>query len=55
MEYSVQAYLKRESTEKLEKFVQDYRNNLLKEDFSNMIDAVIQELTRRKADSATLN
>ena len=53
MEYSVQAYLRRVSTEKLEKFLQDYRSNLLKEDFSGMIESVIQELERRRKDCAT--
>ena len=49
MEYSVQAYLRRVSTEKLEKFLQDYRNHLLKEDCSGMIAAVLQELEQRKS------
>ena len=49
MEYSVQAYLRRVSTEKLVQFLQSYQSNLQKEDFSGMIDAVLQELERRKS------
>ena len=51
MEYSVQAYLRRVPTEKLEKFVQDYQNALLNEDFSGVIDDVVRELARRKGES----
>lgn len=48
MDHSVQAYLKRLSSEKLEKFLQDYQRNQHSEDFSKIIDAVVQELDRRK-------
>lgn len=48
MDYSVHAYLQRLPTEKLEKFLQDYLNNKLKEDFSNVIGDIVQELARRK-------
>ena len=48
MEHSMQAYLKRLPTKKLEEFLQDYMDKKQKEDFSNTIDAVIYELSRRK-------
>ena len=50
MEHSVQAYLKRLPTEALEKFLQDYQNDLLKENFSGVIDVVVQELAQREKD-----
>ena len=48
MEHSVQAYLKRLPTEKLEKFLQDYISNQQTENFSGVIDDVVQELARRE-------
>ena len=51
MEYSVEAYLRRLPTEKIETFLQDYLNGVLKEDFSGMIGAVEQELSRRKGEN----
>ena len=48
MEHTVEAYLRRLFTEKLEKFLQDYLNGKLTEDFSNAIGDVVQELARRK-------
>lgn len=48
MEYSVEAYLQRLSTEKLEAFLQNYLEGQLEEDFSNVIGEVAQELSRRK-------
>ena len=48
MEHTVGAYLKRLPIEKLEKFLQDYLNNKLEEDFSNVIGDIVQELARRK-------
>ena len=48
MKYSVQAYLKRLPTEKLEKFLEDYKSQQLTEDFSGVIDDAAQELARRK-------
>ena len=50
MGHTVEAYLKRLPTEKLEKFLQDYLNGELKEDFSNAIGDVVQELARRKGE-----
>ncbi len=52
MDHSVQAYLKRTSTQKLEEFLQNDRNALHAEDFSGIIDSIIQELQRRKEESA---
>ena len=48
MEYSMEAYLRRLPTEKLEKFLGDYLNGELTEDFSNVIGEVVRELARRK-------
>ena len=48
MELTVEAYLRRTSTQKLEKFLQDYKNGVFKEDFSGMIGYVVEELERRK-------
>lgn len=50
MECSVEAYLRRLPTEKLEQFLQDYMNGKLKEDYSNGIGEVVRELARRKAE-----
>ena len=48
MDHTIETYLKCLPTEKLEKFLQDYMDNKLKEDFSNVIGLVVQELARRK-------
>lgn len=48
MEYSVEAYIRRLSTEKLEKFLQDYMDGNHKEDFTDVIGEVVHELARRK-------
>ena len=47
MEHSVQAYLKRLSSDKLEKFLCDYNCRLHREDYSGMIDTIVRELERR--------
>lgn len=51
MEPSVQAYLKRVSTEQLEQFLQDYQKHLHTEDFSGVIGDVIKELKKRKEEN----
>ena len=48
MEHTMEAYLKRLPTEKLETFLQSYMDKKQKEDFTNVIGAVVQELARRK-------
>ena len=48
MDRSIEAYLRRLPTETLEKFLRDYLNNDLKEDYSGVIGNVAQELARRK-------
>ena len=48
MEHSVEAYLKRLSTEKLEEFLRKYTETKQEEDFTNAMDQVVQELTHRK-------
>ena len=48
MEHSVEAYLRRLPTEKLEIFLQNYMDGKQQEDISNMIGTVIHELARRK-------
>ena len=50
MEQTVDAYLQRLPTEKLEKFLQDYLNGEFTEDFSDAIGKVVQELARRNAE-----
>ena len=50
MEYSVEAYLRRLPTEKLEEFLQDYMEGKQEEDFTNVIGEVVHELARRKED-----
>lgn len=48
MEHSVEAYLKRLPTEKLEEFLQEYMGRKQEEDFTNVIGDVVHELARRK-------
>ena len=48
MEHTVEAYLRRLPTEKLEGFLQNYMDRKQEEDFTNVIGEVIHELTRRK-------
>lgn len=50
MEHSLEAYLKRLPTEKLEEFLQDYLERRQDEDFSDMIGEVVRELARRKGE-----
>lgn len=50
MEHSIQAYLARLSTERLEAFVQQYYAGELNEDYSCMIPYIQYVLDRRKAD-----
>ena len=51
MEYTTQAYLRRQPTEKLEAFLKDYLEGNLKENFDNVIGEVVQELARRKKET----
>ena len=48
MEHTMEAYLKRLPTEKLEAFLQDYMDGRQNEDFSDAIGAVVGELAQRK-------
>ena len=48
MEYSVEAYLRRMPTEKLEIYLQNYMDGKRREDISDVIGQVVQELARRK-------
>ena len=52
MEHTVEAYLKRLPKEKLEKFLQDYMDHKLEEDFSEVIGEVLQELARRQEEAS---
>ena len=47
MDHTVAGYLKRLPKEILEKFLQDYLDHKLKEDYSSVIDTVVLELARR--------
>lgn len=53
MLYSAQEYLKREKTEKLETFVENYYAGSFTEDFSRTIPLVEAELRRRKKELRT--
>lgn len=48
MLYTIEEYLKRESTGRLETFVADYYKGVLQGDYSTMIALVEEELRRRK-------
>lgn len=50
MEHSVEAYLRRMPTNRLQDFLQANLNGEFKGDFSDMIKIVRQELERRKED-----
>ncbi len=47
-EYSVEAYLQRQPLEKLEKFLQDYLDGVLEDDFSSSIGLIAQEIARKR-------
>jgi hypothetical protein len=47
MEHTLEGYLSRLPKETLEKLLQDYLENKLKEDYSMAIGAVVRELARR--------
>ena len=53
MDHSISGYLRRESTEKLENFLEKCRTGEIKENYSNVIPLVEEEIAKRKAKNKT--